>query len=346
MSASRAAGSVVRRLHPLHSRGTAGAAVMLLLTSALPARAAFAPATLADIGPQANFAAGAIPTGGYLLVWQDPRRSDFALTLQRLTAAGRPMGKVKLLDVGAGAPHEPLGVSSVAVAASGAWGVFWVEPSGADQIGIGCALFDAHDQLLERLSFPDPIPDPGGLIISYHPIAVALAGGGFLVATEVGTQDDPTADPLRPTHTDVYVMKLDAGGHKVGGAVRLNQATTGFQHLTGMGGFKDHVVVSWDSIPAGPETGAVRARFLDGNLTPAGPEIHVAEPDGSGTGHSRLTVGADGSALLFWQGMETGAGGGPASAGVRLRAFGPGGEPQGATRPRRHAPAVSPSTRM
>jgi hypothetical protein len=231
----------------------------------------------------------------------------------------------------------PVFITSVVVGDSGGWGVFWSESTVADQTNVGGALFDAQDKLLQRMSFPDPIPDPGALIIDYHPLAIALAGGGFFVASEVGTQDDPTVSPLQPTRTDVYVMKLDAAGRTVGNAVRVNQTTQGFHSLTGVGGSKDHVVVSWDSIAADFGSSAVRARFLDGNLTAAGPEVHVAE-DGPNVSGSRLAVGSDGGAVVVWGGTEAGAGGGPSSLGVRMRAFGPAGEPLGAEH------AANPST--
>jgi hypothetical protein len=331
MAAMLAAGSVARRLTlPLHRRAACIVAALLSI-AAVPGVPgwAFAPVALVDVDPQAHLAAGRIPAGGYLLAWQDPAKSGFPLTVRRFTAAGLPLGPAKDLDVGL--PRKQMAVSTVAVGDSGAWGVFWSEVDRPDEIGIGGAIFDAQDRLVQRLSTSDPIPDPLTLIISYHPLAVALSGGGFLVASEVGTQDDPAGDPLQPTRTDVYVMKLDAAGRKVGDAVRVNETTQGFQRLTGMGGSKDHVVVSWDSVPGGPETRAVRARFLDGNLKPVGPEVHVAEAGAAGgVGNSRLAVGADGRAVLVWAGTETGAGGGPASLGVRLRAFGPAGEPRGA----------------
>jgi hypothetical protein len=111
----------------------------------------------------------------------------------------------------------------------------------------------------------------------------------------------------------------------VGDAVRVNQAMQGFHSLTGVGGSKDHVVVSWDSKTANSASAAVRARFLDGNLTAAGPEVHVAEA----VSNSHLAVGPDGRAVVVWQGTEAGAGGGPSTLGVRMRAFGPAGEPRG-----------------
>lgn len=326
---------VCRMTLPLRDRA-AHVVTALLFTAAVPGWA-FSPAVLVDLGVDTNFAAAGIPTGGYLLVWQNQKQGVFVLEAQRLTAAGQPSGPVKDLDVGA--PNVQLSISSVAVGDSGGWGVFWTEAAEADEVGVGGALFDAHDKLLKRMSFPDPIPDPGGLIIDYHPLAVALAGGGFFVDSEVGTQDDPTADPLQPTRTDVYVMKLDAAGRTVGDAVRVNEIMQGFHRLMGVGGSKDHVVVSWDSIPGGPETAAVRARFLDGNLTAIGPEVHVAEAgDFAPFADSRLAVGSDGRAVVVWEGTEAGAGGGPSTLGVRMRAFGPAGEPRGAEH------AANPST--
>jgi hypothetical protein len=314
---------VCRLTLPLRAACVAAA---LLFTAAVP-EWALSPVALVDLGVATNFACGHIPAGGYLLVWQHLNQG---LSVQRFTEAGERLGPVKNLVVGSPSlPLEPVLITSVVVGDSGGWGVFWTEAAVPDEVNVGGALFDAQDKLLQRMSFPDPIPDPGGLIVDYHPLAIALAGGGFFVASEVGTQDDPNGDALQPTRTDVYVMKLDAAGRMVGNAVRVNETSQGFQHLTGMGGSKDHVVVSWDSIAADFASAAVRARILDGNLTATGPEVHVAEavPNGSG---SLLAVGSDGGAVVVWPGKETGAGGGPSSLGVRIRAFGPTGEPRGA----------------
>lgn len=290
---------------------------------------AFNPVPLADVGTGSSVAAAPIPAGGYLLVWQDRRRDDSRLTAQRFTAAGQPAAPAKLLGIG-----DILGglaVASVAVGKTGAWAVFWVQVTEPDEYGIGAAFFDARDRLKRRIIYDDPIPDPGALRVSYSPHAVALADGGYVVAVEMGTQDDPAGDPLQPDRSDVYVMKLDAAGRRQGRAVRVNQTTQGFQHVTGCGAAGNHVVVSWDSVPAGPGTSAVRARFFDRYLVPRGPEVHVAEPDGSaaGVGRSRLAVGPDGSALLVWEGTETAPVGESAGRGIRMRAFGPSGKPVG-----------------
>jgi hypothetical protein len=328
MPAWQATCSVVSRLTLPLRRRAAHVVAALLFTATVPGWAS-SPVALVDLGLDTSFACGRIPAGGYLLVWQNLSQG---LSVQRFTEAGELLGPAKNLDIGQ--PHAQVSITSVVVGESGGWGVFWTEVTVPDEYNVGGALFDAQDKLLQRMSFPDPIPDPGGLIIDYHPLALALSGGGFVVASEVGTQDDPTASPLQPTRTDVYVMKLDAAGRKVGDAVRVNQTTQGFQNLTGVGGSKDHVVVSWDSVTPDVSSTAVRARFLDGNLTAAGPEVHVAEAGSS----SHLAVGPDGSAVVVWQGTEAGAGGGPSTLDVRIRAFGPAGEPRGAEH------AANPST--
>jgi len=319
--------AVCRLTLPLRRRG-AHVVAALLFTAGVPGWA-LSPVALVDLGVDTTFACGHMPAGGYLLVWQNLSQG---LSVQRFTEAGELLGPTKNLDIGQ--PHAQVFITSVVVGDSGGWGVFWTEAAVPDETNVGGALFDAQDKLLQRMSFPDPIPDPGGLIIDYHPLAIALSGGGFFVASEVGTQDDPNGDPLQPTRTDVYVMRLDAAGRQVGDAVRVNQTAQGFQNLTGVGGSKDHVVVSWDSVTPDVSSTAVRARFLDGNLTAAGPEVHVAEAGSS----SLLAVGPDGRAVVVWQGTEAGAGGGPSTLGVRLRAFGPAGDPRGAEQ------AANPST--
>src|ERR1700732_3530185 len=206
--------SVVCRLTLPLRRRAAYVVAALLFTAAVPGWA-LSPVALVDLGSDTTFACGRIPAGGYLLVWQNLSQG---LSVQRFTEAGERLGPAKNLDIGP--PNEQVFITSVVVGDSGGWGVFWTESTVPDEVNVGGALFDAQDKLLQRMRFPDPIPDPGALIIDYHPLAIALAGGGFFVASEVGTQDDPTASPLQPTRTDVYVMKLDAAGREGGDAGR------------------------------------------------------------------------------------------------------------------------------
>jgi hypothetical protein len=314
-------------MHSFLARGSSAAcsfARAALLALALAATAApgfaFAPTVLADVGPFANAAVGALPGGGYLLVWRDSRNGQ--IKAQRISAAGFP-GRVEILSASLDA------VTSVVVMESGAWVAFGIEGAGADQVGVGAVFFDAQDRFVRHVSYPDPIPDPGGLVISEAPRAVALPGSGFLVAFEVGIQADPLRDPLQPSDTDVYLMKLDADGQRVD-AVRVNEQTAGFQFPTGIGLSASGVVVSWGSrVPDAAEQGEVRARVFTPDLVPVSGEIRVndvatAAADQEG---SRLAVGADGRFLVVWQEVES-----DGSAGIRVRAFGPTGSPLGGER--------------
>src|SRR5215213_9075612 len=247
-------------------RRAAALAFALIALAAVPGFA-LAPTVLAQINPFSGVATGSIPGDGYLLVWKD---SEDQLKVRRVSAAGLP-GRLKTVAT-IGTFDS---IHSVAVSASGAWAVFWIGDGGADQISVGGALFDAQDRLIRRLSFPDPILDPGSNGISSSPHVVALPGGGYMVAFAVGIQEDPTGDPLRPTDTDVYVMRLDATGLIIAGPVRVNEETAGFQTLTGFGLSGSSVVVGWTSWLADGEPREVRARVLGLDLTPVTGEIQV-----------------------------------------------------------------------
>jgi hypothetical protein len=295
-------------------RRIAGCAAVLVALAAGPGFA-FAPTVLAHIEPFAGMAVGSIPGDGYLLVWNDFQTNQ--LKVRRISAAGLP-GRLKTVTTLG--PFD--GIQSVAVAPSGAWAVFGVGEGGADQVSVFGALFDAQDRLIRRLSFPDPILDPGANGISYAPHLAALPGGGYLVAFEVGNQENPSGDPLRPTDTDVYVMRLDAAGEILAGPVRVNQETAGFQQLTGFGLSGSSIVVGWTSSLAHGEPREVRARVMGLDLSPLTGEIQVSEP-GAETIFvgGDLAVAPDGRFVILWQ-----------ENGIKIRAFATNGSPLGAGR--------------
>ncbi|HYU35791.1 MAG TPA: hypothetical protein VEW48_26840 [Thermoanaerobaculia bacterium] len=283
-----------------------GLAFALVALAAVPGSAS-APTTLARFEPFTGFATGSLPgNNGYLLVWKDAQER---LKVRRISATGVPGASKSLMTLD---PYQ--NIRSVAVTASGAWAVFWIEPAGGDQIGIGGALFDAGDRLVRRMSFPDPLPDPGGLVISFEPRVLALPDGGFLVAFDVGIQDNPVNDPLQPTDTDVYLMRLDAAGEIAGGPVRLNQRTDGFQFLIDAGLSAHGLVVLWGSRLTTSAPITLWASVVDFDFAPLTEEFRI-----NGTLPAHLAVGSDGRFVVAWLGD-----------GVRIRAFGPTGTPLGA----------------
>ncbi|HKH43182.1 MAG TPA: hypothetical protein VKM72_00810 [Thermoanaerobaculia bacterium] len=292
----------------------AALAFALIALAAIPSFA-LAPTVLAQVEPFTGVATGSIPGDGYLLVWKD---STDQLKVRRISAAGFP-GRLKMVAT----VDSFTGIQSVAVAPSGAWAVFWVGNGGADQVSVGGALFDAQDRLIRQLDFPDPILDPGANGISYGPHVAALPSGGYLVAFEVGNNDEPGGDPLRPIRTDVYVMRLDATGQITVGPVLVNDGGPGFHHLTGFGLSGSNVVVSWLSRLPEAQSIDVRARVLGLDLAPVTGEIHVnddAAADAFLQGGG-LAVASDGRFVIVWQ-----------ENGLQIRAFGPTGTPLGAAR--------------
>jgi hypothetical protein len=277
------------------------------------------PTPVAEVGPFVSFALGGIPGGGYLLVWQDPL--TFVVMAQRISAAGFPVPPAKSVAT----LDDSVLVQTVAVTASGAWLVLWTQPAGADQVGVGGALFDAQDHLQRLFLIADPLPDPGGRVISSAPHAAVLPGGGFAVAFEVGIQEDPAGDPLRPSDSDVYAVRLDAGANPVGQPVRVNEETIGFQHPTGLGASATGLVVSWDSNDGNAGALEIHVRVLGFDLAPASEEIRVDEGATAAALRfgSRLAVGADGRFVVVWEEVEG------AASRVRIRAFGPAGQPLG-----------------
>jgi hypothetical protein len=153
---------------------------------------------------------------------------------------------------------------------------------------------------------------------------VAHPAGGFVVAFNFGIQEEPLGDPLRPSDTDVYVMRLDAGGQKIGEAVRVNQDTAGFQRLTGIGVSASGIVVGWTSRPAPGTPDDLRVRLLTLGLAPASAEIHVADAPPFGITGSTLAVGPDGRFVLVWEEVEN-----ESFLRLRMRAFAPEGTPIG-----------------
>src|SRR5687768_12490669 len=245
----------------LHRR-SAGRLLSLLVTVMVAARVAppaHAATPLAEIGPFSSYAVGHVPGGGYLLVWHDAPHDR--LRLQRVSAAGFPVGPSKIAtELSEG---DSPSVGSVAVSADGSWSVFWTQPSGADQVGVGGAFFDAQDHRLGHVVYPDPIPDPGGgVVTSFGPVAVALPGGGYAVAFTVGSIDDPLGDPLRPTVTWAFLMRVDGSGNRVE-AVQVSEGAESFQGAGDIGLAAGHLVVLVGARPTDGSTSAIRVRLYD-----------------------------------------------------------------------------------
>jgi hypothetical protein len=297
-------------------------AVVLALAAALAGTAsARAAVALAEIGPFSSYAAGHLPGGGYLVVWHDAPGDR--LRLQRISPAGFPVGPSRVvLELSEG---DSPAIGSVAVSADGSWAVFWTQPSGADQIGVGGAFFDAQDHLLGHVVYPDPIPDPGGgVVTSFSPVAVALPFGGYAVAFTVGSIDDPVGDPLRPTVTWAFLMRVDRAGNRVGDGVQVSEGAESFQGAGDLGLGAGRLVVLVGARPTDGATTAIRVRFYDLELHPLSAELSVADAIMPGQVFAaEVETGADGRFLVSWERVDTDG------FHLLLRPFGLAGQPSG-----------------
>ncbi len=309
-------------LPSLDARFTAAIAVALALTAGA-APAAAARGVLADTGAFAPFAVAARPDGGYRIVWNDTRVG--MLRAEEVSAAGFPIGSPR--DV---LPLDSpfVDVKTAAIAADGTWAVFWEESTEADQLNIGGAIFAADGTLLHRLSLPDPIPDPGGCVISVEPIAAALPGGGFGVAFDVGHQPPGCEDPLDTNDYEPWLLHLDTGG-TVTLAMQVDAVDTGRNQVAGYGvSASGSEVVVWTS--RGEELGdttIVRSRAL-GVGAPA--TATVTSGSSFDLLDVALAVAPDGRFVVFW--TDALPGGDSRGRGVWMRPYTVDGEPDGAER--------------
>jgi len=267
----------------------------LALCLFVPASHAAAPTQLADPGEFVDVAVAARLQGDYLLVWQDP--SSLALVSRVVSAAGAPEPGIRTLT-----PSLDVQVNGITAAysTSARLLVLWTQPAGADQLGIGGALFAADDSLVRRFAYDDPIPDVGGQVISSGARVAPLPGGSFALVSHTGIQADPLADPLNPTDYDIHLRRLGPGGLPVGPAVRVHDDRAGLQGSAQVGTSSNGIVVTWHSVDDDGQR--IWARVFDTDLTPASPEILVDQ--GTSLASPGLAVGADGDFVLVWRGLD------------------------------------------
>lgn len=305
---NRSLRSCLRLVLPASAWVFAGAT---LLTGA----AAAAPVQLTEPGPFPEIAVAHEPGGGYLLFWQD--FDSLELRARRVDAAGFPIGGIEHLL----ALNDVINTPRAAVSAAGTRLVLWVAGAGADQVGVLGAVFDAAGTVLRTFQLPEPVPEPQNAI-GVGPSLAARPGGGFVAAWTIGTQEDPLGDPLNPSDTDAYALRLDDRGEPVGAPVRVNEETDGFQSAAGVAASETSLFVTWKA--AGGD-GMLSA--YDADLAPAGPAVLVDPEAGANRPVGLEPVALpDGRGMVLWDRLADLPVLPPAER-VLLRIFGPSGAP-------------------
>jgi hypothetical protein len=253
------------------------------------AAGAAAPVQLAEPGPFPEVAVAHAPGDGYRLFWQDLETLE--LRSRPVDASGFPTGEVEhLLTL-----SEPIDSPRAAVSSEGTWLVLWVAGAGADQVGVLGALFDGGGTKIRDLELPEPVPDPQNAI-GEGPSLAARPDGGFVVAWTIGVQEDPLGDPLSPSDTDAYVLRLDGQGLQVGDPVRVNAVSEGYEYAAGVAASETGVAVTWRSAD-----GDAMLSLFGPDLAAAGPPVQV-DPEAAGSRPLALepVALADGAIAVLW----------------------------------------------
>ncbi|HVS13600.1 MAG TPA: hypothetical protein VMV46_06740 [Thermoanaerobaculia bacterium] len=135
------------------------------------------------------------------------------------------------------------------------------------------------------------------------PAAVALAGGGVLVAWTQEQQQlstFPFIESRRLLASAVYAQVFDPTGEPAGPARRLERAPGVVQRVPELAVLADgRVLAAWLS-ELDHGTAAVRARLLDAGGVPAGESFELGVATNDATGGLGLTAHPDGVALATW----------------------------------------------
>lgn len=174
--------------------------------------------------------------------------------------------------------------------------------SANDQSGAIDACWRRHSNSEELLgnevcaSVPANTGFSGGVVD-----VVALAGGGFVVATRVEDELESSG---------VQVQRYDAAGNAAGPAQRVNSVTAGYQEFAGAAALQDGgFLVAWTDSPLTP-SGITDARQMfvkryDAAGTPTGPEQQVSpDPDATwlaGLEQASVVALSDDSYVVVWR---------------------------------------------
>ncbi|HZH27711.1 MAG TPA: calcium-binding protein [Azospirillaceae bacterium] len=191
--------------------------------------------------------------GGYALAWESTDSSEAGIRTQRFTADGTAVGPEQVV-----ATLTTYGQSAPAMTAlaDGGYVVTW-------QSYLGDTNGEWSGWGIKGQRFDTTGTKAGGEFLVNTTLAydqveastAALADGGFVVAWRSTHDGDRRGD--------VYAQRFDAAGAKVGGEVRVNSHTAGFQGAPDIVGLADGgFAVAWTSEGQdGSEDGVYAQRF-------------------------------------------------------------------------------------
>ncbi len=266
-------------------------------------------------------AVAAAADGGFLMVWHSTGSfgADSAgrsIQARRYSAAGAPFGAE--LEVNAYTPGDQMD-PAVAALPSGDFAVVWNNISGSPG--------DSSERSIQgRLVDADGVPLGGEFQVNsftpgtqYNPAVAALADGGFVVVWSSATS------PAGDTDFAILGQRFDASGAPLGDELQVNTSLIYVQSMPAVAGGDDgSFLVAWRSgdFASGGVDGdryGIAARAFAGSGTPLGDEL-VVNTYTSGLQESPAVAAApDGRYLVAWQ--SNGSWGNDTTLSIQARAY-------------------------
>ncbi|MEA3054139.1 MAG: hypothetical protein QOG72_3042, partial [Sphingomonadales bacterium] len=239
---------------------------------------------------------GAMPSGGFVLTWNEPLDSDSSAVMAQLYQPNGQKVFFGPFQVNSYTGFEP----EVAGLENGNYVVVWRTADGE----IRGQMFTP---LNERFGVDFEVSTLAGAI---EPHVAALAGGGFVV-TYMGS-----------SVSDLSAQIFDANGVKVGSEIPIAELGISRPDSTDVvglpwGGF----VVSWsghEDSDASTDDAGTRARVFDSTGEPLGPELAVNQAAFNEQTQSTMAVLASGEVIVGWA-DSSGLGGDHSGYGIKAR---------------------------
>ena len=142
------------------------------------------------------------------------------------------------------------------------------------------------------------IPYVGEITVRREPAVAFGADGILLVAwTEerAFVETEPFHEVREVIDQDILVQRFARSGAPVGRRFRVNAAQAGLQHTARVAAHADGFLVVWE------DAAGISARALDRQGRPTGSEARLSSAPGQ---RAELAIGADGRALVVWDGDD------------------------------------------
>ncbi|HEY9011357.1 MAG TPA: VCBS domain-containing protein [Devosia sp.] len=219
----------------------------------------------------------ALADGGYIFAWSSTNGTAYDIYTQRFSASGQPVGGETLVSAGAEHQTDP----TITALPNGGYLVVWTDGwSGATATSTRFRMYDAQGN-----GGAEVVVNGGD-----HPDVALLAGGGFVVVSEIYGADG--------SYDGIFVRVYDAQGVAQTISLQANSQSTGYQEWPTVIGLADGgFLVAWSGGPQNAPQGIFAQRY-DAAGNRIGGELQIST---SGS-NPQLSLLASGEVVVTWQG--------------------------------------------